>query len=607
MRTIFLLVAILAAGVVWGQTSPQITVSSEKVNVNGEVMYVHKVKGKETLYSIAKAYNVPIDELVRKNEQLKGGLKEGSTIYIPSKGAAPEAVSSVNAAVKEVGKTVTGSVDKTEAVTAQTASAAEKVQLPAEYFIKKYSKKKHIVKWYETLEDIAAKYNVAVNDICSLNCLKSPELKKKQVLYIPNDEFAKIKAEPVKTTEPDTTYTPVYSPGDGEETEENKQLNVLLESLKYIAPENARKNARIAYILPLNLADSTGANASFMDFYAGSLLAINGMKEEGMNIAVELIDQQMYSSMQDIVATGKVEDSTTDYIVGPVKAKDMDSFLKAICPEGYNPRASYNTEIISPMDLNAEYLVPDNEKFIQVPASQKIQQENLFKLFAGKCTSESNPVIIYENGGNESTLVKSAMEHLDSVGIKYTAISYGILEGREMMEKIMAVLSPESENLVLVPSNSEAFVSDVVRNLNLLYTNPVEENRRNVTLFGMARWRNFERIEVDYFHRMNLHLSLPYYVDYSREEVKAFLMKYRALYNSEPTPFAFQGYDITRYFLTMHSIYGHRFNSAFELDPEHMLQSKFHLIQKNSQLNGYENTGTVNIKYNNDYTVSVIE
>ena len=57
----------------------------------------------------------------------------------------------------------------------------------------------------------------------------------------------------------------------------------------------------------------------------------------------------------------------------------------------------------------------------------------------------------------------------------------------------------------------------------------------------------------------------------------------------------------------MHSIYGHRFNSAFELDPEHMLQSKFHLIQKNSQLNGYENTGTVNIKYNNDYTVSVIE
>ena len=607
MRTIFLTIAILAAGAVWGQTSPQITVSSEKVNVNGEVMYVHKVKGKETLYSIAKAYNVSIDEIVRKNEQLKGGLKEGCTIYIPSKGAASEAVSSVNAVVKEDGKNVTGSAEKTEAVTAQTASAAEKVQLPAEYFIKKYSKKKHIVKWYETLEDIAAKYNVAVNDICSLNSLKSPVLTKKQVLYIPNDEFAKIKEETAKTAEADTTYAPIYSPGDGEETEEFKGLNILLEEFRYKAPENVRKNARIAYILPLNLADSTGANASFMDFYAGSLLAVNGMKEEGMNIAVELIDQQMYSSMQDIVATGKVDDSTTDYIVGPVKSKDMENFIKALCPEGYNPRKTYNTEIISPMDLNAEYLVPDNEKFIQVPASQKIQQDNLFKLFAGKCTDGSNPVIIYENGGNENTLVKSAMEYLDSAGIKYTTISYGILEGREMMEKIMAILSPESENLVLVPSNSEAFVSDVVRNLNLLYTNPVEENRRNVILFGMARWRNFERIEVDYFHRMNLHLSLPYYVDYSRQEVKEFLMKYRALYNNEPTPFAFQGYDITRYFLTMHLIYGHRFNNAFELDPEHMLQSKFHFIQKNSQLNGYENTGTVNIKYNSDYTVSVIE
>lgn len=607
MRTIFLTIAILAAGVVWGQTSPQITVSTEKVNVNGEVMYVHKVKGKETLYSIAKAYNVSIDEIVRKNEQLKGGLKEGSTIYIPSREAAPEAVSSANAVVNAAAHNVTGSGESTGAVVEQAAPATENDQHPSEYFIKKYSKKKHIVKWYETLEDIAAKYNVAVNDIWSLNLLKSPVLAKKQVLYIPNDEFAKIKEETAKTAEPDTTYTPIYSPGDGEETEEFKGLNILLEEFRYKAPENVRKNARIAYILPLNLADSTGANASFMDFYAGSLLAVNGMKKEGMNIAVELIDQQMYSSMQDIVATGKVDDSTTDYIVGPVKAKDMENFIKALCPEGYNPRKTYNTEIISPMDLNAEYLVPDNEKFIQVPASQKIQHENLFKLFAGKCTDGSNPVIIYENGGNESTLVKSAMEYLDSAGIKYTTITYGILEGREMMEKIMAVLSPESENLVLVPSNSEAFVSDVVRNLNLLYTNPVEENRRNVTLFGMARWRNFERIEVDYFHRMNLHLSLPYYVDYNRAEVKEFLMKYRALYNNEPTPFAFQGYDITRYFLTMHLVYGHRFNNAFELDPEHMLQSKFHFVQKNSQLNGYENTGTVNIKYNSDYTVSVIK
>ena len=68
----------------WGQTSPQITVSTDKVKVNGAVMFVHKVKGGETLYSLSKAYHVTIEDIVRNNESLKAGLKEGSTIYIPS-------------------------------------------------------------------------------------------------------------------------------------------------------------------------------------------------------------------------------------------------------------------------------------------------------------------------------------------------------------------------------------------------------------------------------------------------------------------------------------------------------------------------------------------
>ena len=127
--------------------------------------------------------------------------------------------------------------------------------------------------------------------------------------------------------------------------------------------------------------------------------------------------------------------------------------------------------------------------------------------------------------------------------------------------------------------------------MNLVYTNPVEENRRNITLFGLPKWRNFEGIEVDYFHRMNLHLSLPYFVDYGREEVKDFLMKYRALFNGEPTPYTFQGYDITM------------MSCGFE---QITLQSKYK-FKKDNAGDGMRNTGTTNIVYNKDYTISVIE
>jgi hypothetical protein len=90
---------------------------------------------------------------------------------------------------------------------------------------------------------------------------------------------------------------------------------------------------------------------------------------------------------------------------------------------------------------------------------------------------------------------------------------------------------------------------------------------------------------------MNLHLSLPYYVDYSSPLVKRFLMKYRALYNAEPTPFAFQGFDITMMFL-------HQGNLT--------TQSRYHFTRENKSA-GIQNTGTTDIVYNKDYSISVIE
>ena len=555
MRTLFAaIVALFVSGMAYSQTSPQVAVSSEKVKVNGEVMYVHKVKGGETLFSISRAYNVTIDDIVRKNDSLKAGLKEGSTIYIPS----------------------------AEAASAVAVSGESGWELSGEN-IRKYSKRKHTVKWYEQIGDVAKKYNVPVEAIVAFNNLKEMQLKKKQILYIPNNEFLVLMAQ--QQTKETAAQMPVP---DEEEAAAADAREDAAKEFPPLPPMQVTETARIAYILPLNLADTLGANSNFMDFYAGALLAVNGMKEEGMKITVDLFDN---------IADGINPD--TDFVVGPVKATDMRNFLE--------PDINGNYNVISPMDMGCEYLTEWNRMFIQAPVSQNALIGNLVKMYAGKCTDGNNAVVIYESGGADAPLVKATLELLDTLGVRYTAFSYGILEGRDILGKIMPLFRPQMENLVLVPSNSEAFTNDVVRNMNLLHTNPVEENRRQITLFGTAKWRNFETIEPDYFHRMNLHLSLPYFVDYSSMQVKDFLMKYRALYNSEPTPFAFQGYDITKYFLSLYRNYGKGFNRLPDLGKERMLQSTFHFVRKNSQQGGFENTSTVNIVYNKDYTVSVVE
>lgn len=513
-------------------------------------MHVHKVKGGETLYSLAKAYNVTVDDIVRQNESLKSGLKEGTVIYIPSSATADTADAPEKPAAQQLEKTKKG---------------IDGWYLSGEN-IKRYSKKKYKVKNGETLEDIAAKYGVSEDAIIAMNSLRSTTLKKKQLLYIPNDSFIGLLEQEEKKQD----ATPVTQQDIAQE--EVQQRKELEESIVKESKVSFNANS-LTYILPLSLADTLGPNSNFMDFYAGALMAADSLKRMGHNLSVNLADQMLYNP-------AKKFESTT--IIGPVRSSDMAKFL---------PVAGKGNVVISPMDMNTDSLVEGNSNFVQIAPSMDDQMNNLMELLATKTTLGNSVMIIYEKNGADASLVEAAKKLANEKGIIYNTLSYNILEGREMMNKIKDALEPGLDNLVLIPSNSEAFVSDVVRNLNLLYTNPLEENRRSVVLFGTPRWRNFESIEVDYFHKMNLHLSIPYYVDYSNSQVKNFLMKYRALFNAEPTPFAFQGFDITM----MACGY-----------PQISLQAKFR-FKKDNAGDGMRNAGTTNIVYNKDYTISVIE
>ena len=546
MRTLFIAISLLASAAAYSQNVPQVTVSSEKVKVNGNVMFVHNVKGGETLYSLAKAYNVTVDDIVRHNESVKNGLKAGAKIYIPS---ATPSVSTASAAEPQAA--AAGNVAPT---------VLDDWYLSGEN-IKKYTKKKHKVKAKENIGSIASKYNVSVESIIAMNNLKSTVLKKKQIVYIPNGLFIEMMEEKAKAVE--AAEIPAENVPAKEEEKQPQEAEA--ENIPF-------KNSSITYILPLNLSDTLKANSNYMDFYAGALMAADSLKRMGEDVTINLIDQNKFNVSQMPQGT----------IVGPVRYSDMERFL---------PLAGAGNIVVSPMDINTGKLVAGNSNFVQIAPSADDQTTNLMDLLATKTTLGNSVMIIYERNGEDLPLVEKVKDLANERGIVFNTLSYNILEGREMMEKIKDALEPGLDNLVLIPSNSEAFVNDVVRNLNLLYTNPLEENRRSVILFGTPRWRNFESIEVDYFHKMNLHLSIPYYVDYSKKHVKDFLMKYRALFNGEPTPYAFQGYDIT-----MMSM-GHEKTT---------LQSKY-IFKKDNAGDGIKNIGTTNIVYNKDYTISVIE
>ena len=90
-----------------------VTVSKEKVRVSGKLYYSHIVKEKQTLYSIAKAYEVTVEQIYESNPDLKdNGLKKNSIILIPV--AAPESAPKQEAApeAKPAPKTEAKGVEK---------------------------------------------------------------------------------------------------------------------------------------------------------------------------------------------------------------------------------------------------------------------------------------------------------------------------------------------------------------------------------------------------------------------------------------------------------------------------------------------------------------
>ena len=67
--------------------APPVTISKEKVKMDGKLYYSHIVLERQTLYSIARAYQVSIDEIYAANPSLREtGLKKNAIILIPAAG-----------------------------------------------------------------------------------------------------------------------------------------------------------------------------------------------------------------------------------------------------------------------------------------------------------------------------------------------------------------------------------------------------------------------------------------------------------------------------------------------------------------------------------------
>ncbi len=138
----------------------------------------HKVKSGESIYSIAKKYDITQAEIFDLNPKLKG------------------AVLGLNAEVKIPNKKFK---EKEKPSKKELAEKKELVNVVQNTEVDNGSKATHLVKPKETLYSISKKYGVTMETLCELNpALKTGNLKTGMKLQLPNPEEAAVPEKVVK-------------------------------------------------------------------------------------------------------------------------------------------------------------------------------------------------------------------------------------------------------------------------------------------------------------------------------------------------------------------------------------------------------------------------
>ena len=590
------MLAFASASVTYGQEyiSTPVTISKEKVRVNGKVCYSHIVREKQTLFSIAKAYSVTVDDIYSFNPSLKEtGLKKNAIILIPSAEALSAAAQPAGkpAATEPDAETVQEQdaepqnetkveADRKASEDVQPAQPAQDTKKKPDAQVRNASSKKqktHTVKWYEDLDVIAEKYGVTVEAIMTANNLTGRKLSKRQKLIIP---------EPGETPEVDFIYTETEAETEVTENEESTLADADTITVMTGGPDPEwlfapKDEVNVTLILPMK-ASTESVSRNNMDFYSGVLLAVKDLADAGISTQLNVYDS---SDETHPIVSEDIDES--DLIIGPVSSTDLRMLLES----DTDPRM-----VISPLDSRAEELAYRHSNFIQVPTPQMSQYKDIMNWIREDSMPGDTLIMIKEKTARQTDGVKQMIQAADSSGLTFIPFSYSILEGRDITEPLTSLMTATGVNRVVIASESEAFVNDVVRNLSILLY-----NKLNVVLYAPARIRNFETIEVENLHKTAAHISLGYLIDYDSQQVKNFLLKYRALYNTEPTQYAFQGYDIATYFIGMCGRYGSHWSRKIDDGQTQMLQSTFMFVP--AENGGYVNQGIRRLVYGDDWSV----
>jgi len=437
----------------------------------------------------------------------------------------------------------------------------------------------HTVKRGQTLYMIGKAYKVEVNEIIQENPEVKEGLKAGQKLRIPV---------------PETIESPKKQPKTIPEEKKQTAKSLTKELLPCGKDKSSMKSTyNIALMMPLYLSDvmqmdvdgDNDASAQenrplqFIQFYEGFRMALDSLKETGVSLKVTVYDEER-DTLKTLKLLQDPELRNTDLIIGLLYHRNFQ--VVADFAE------KNNIAIVNPLS-ERDQILENHKKVFKVRPSLKTQLSELIR-YLQLNFKDSNMVVISDNLRMNITVANNIMKAMeDNKADVHLADGYG---------EVLSLLSKNKGNIIILISDNKSYVLDVVTKLN------EHRNEFGMTLLGLPRWDRFEDIEADYLVNLRTHVMAPYFIDYDDPGVKKFVSMYQNRYQTDPDALAFQGFDITFYFVTALWKYGKSFDRCIPDLRMKSLQTDFQF--SSSKENGFENQYWEMYEYENYHLRKII-
>ena len=443
--------------------------SGTKAVVKNVTVY-HTVLAKETKYSIAKQYNMSVEELEKKNPEIIESLPVGFQLLIKGNGSKPVAKVSPAETKADVKKTI-------EPIAPKEISYVE-----------------YTVKAKETFYSLSKRYGLTQQQLIELNPDLSSGVQEGMVLKVPS------KSNQIALN---STKQKVVLAKKG--SEERKTMVMLL-------PFNIGKSSNDSISSMINKLNNDKFLNMTLDFYSGALMAIDSAKVLGINMDVKIFDSnetKTTSNVNSIFKDNNLADA--DAVVGPFYQSNIEKTASLF--------AQNNVPVISPLSKDAGNPIENLYQSI-VPISvlktamfdfMNSKQGNIIAVIDKK--KETIRKYILENQKGVKIAPLTGTGGLDIESFKRLMVkdkmNYVVLETgntgmiKYTMNAMISAMNSYQVQLVILEPNETLDTDEIsfenLTKLHLMYASATRENNSPEAQIFMQNYRKKNKVNPSTF------------------------------------------------------------------------------------------------------------